>query len=278
MKTVNSISGGKTSSYMAVHYPADYNVFACVLIDDASCGPKDKGLIKAVSDKLGRDFIATAERDDTLRVVLDLEQLMGHPITWVAGASFDQVIKRKHSVPHMHRRFCTTELKIRPIFDWWHANITNIIEMRIGIRYDEKERADLLTTNFKGITGKRGTLNKWETVTWRTLRVPLVENKINHCHVSEWAKTISLPFPLDSNCVGCFWKPIQQLRKNWEEEPDKMQWFSEKEQQRRGHNRGRKMTMTWKDEISYEAIKSVGIQADFLFGTGAGCQAGYCKD
>lgn len=28
MKTVNSLSGGKTSSYIAVHYPADIEVFA----------------------------------------------------------------------------------------------------------------------------------------------------------------------------------------------------------------------------------------------------------
>jgi diphthamide synthase (EF-2-diphthine--ammonia ligase) len=34
MKTVNSLSGGKTSSYLAVHYPADYNVFSLVRTDD----------------------------------------------------------------------------------------------------------------------------------------------------------------------------------------------------------------------------------------------------
>ena len=34
MKTVNSLSGGKTSSYIAIHYPADYNVFALVHSDD----------------------------------------------------------------------------------------------------------------------------------------------------------------------------------------------------------------------------------------------------
>ena len=28
--TVNSLSGGKTSSYIAANYPADYNVFALV--------------------------------------------------------------------------------------------------------------------------------------------------------------------------------------------------------------------------------------------------------
>lgn len=34
MKTVNSLSGGKTSSYIAVHYPADYDIFALVKVKD----------------------------------------------------------------------------------------------------------------------------------------------------------------------------------------------------------------------------------------------------
>ena len=37
MKTVNSLSGGKTSSYIAANYPADYNVFSLVRTDDKNC-------------------------------------------------------------------------------------------------------------------------------------------------------------------------------------------------------------------------------------------------
>ena len=37
MKTINSLSGGKTSSYIAANYPADYNVFALVRIEDNKC-------------------------------------------------------------------------------------------------------------------------------------------------------------------------------------------------------------------------------------------------
>ncbi len=77
MKTINSLSGGKTSSYMAFHYPADYNIFSLVRIEDVNCKPKDKSLIKYVSDKIGMDFIATAESDLTLKSVIDLEQLIG---------------------------------------------------------------------------------------------------------------------------------------------------------------------------------------------------------
>lgn len=267
MIKVNSLSGGKTSSYMAVHYPADHDIFACVLIDDASCSPKDKGLVKAVSNKLGRDFIATAERDDTLRVVLDLEQLTGRPVTWVAGVSFDALIKTKKALPNKAWRFCTTEMKMRPIWDWWYANIGEVIEMRVGIRHDEKERAERLTTTFKGITSKRGSLNKWEEVEWRTVRCPLVEDGIEHFSVAKWAKTTSLSFPQDSNCVGCFWKPVQQLRKNWDDDHIKMQWFADQEK-----------AGCWKDGITYKQVKAIGLQSEFAFGTGAGCQAGYCTD
>ena len=95
MKTIHSLSGGKTSSYMAVHYPADYNIFALVMIDDLRCKPIDKGIVKYASDKLGLDFIATAESDSTIYAMRDLEQLLGKEIIWVAGKSFDKLNKKK---------------------------------------------------------------------------------------------------------------------------------------------------------------------------------------
>jgi hypothetical protein len=273
MQTVNSISGGKTSAFMAVHYPADHDVFACVLIDDPSCAPKDEGLVRAVSDKLGMDFIATAERDATLRVVLDLEQLTGRAVTWVHGPSFDRINKTKDGravrVPNKSWRQCTTEMKMRPIFDWWHKAIGEKVEMRIGIRHDEMERAVKLTTSFKGVVGKRGNLNRWEVVEWREVQCPLIEDAVDHYQVALWARSTGLPFPADSNCVGCFWKPVQQLRKNWDDEPEKMEWFAGQE---------RACGASFKDGITYDQVKAIGIQQDFMFGTGAGCDAGYCTD
>ena len=96
MKTLNSISGGKTSSYLAKHYPADYNVFSLVRIEDIRCTPKDKKLVQLVSDKIGTEFIATAESDKTLQVVLDLEQVIGSEIKWLIGETFESLIKRKN--------------------------------------------------------------------------------------------------------------------------------------------------------------------------------------
>jgi hypothetical protein len=78
-----------------------------------------------------------------------------------------------------------------------------------------------------------------------------------------------IDFPIDSNCVGCFWKDVQQLRKNWDEDPNKMRWFAEQEKRKKHF---------FKPNINYEQIKSIGLQQDFFFGTGSGCQAGFCTD
>lgn len=156
MKTINSLSGGKTSSYLAVHYPADYEIFALVQIEDINCKPKDLSLVKYASEKLGKDFIATAESDLTLYAMRDLEQLIGKEIIWVAGKSFDALNKKKKAIPNQQFRFCTTEMKLRPIFDWWYKNIGEKVKMGIGFRYDEKERAERFSTSFKGIVGIGG--------------------------------------------------------------------------------------------------------------------------
>lgn len=268
MKIINSLSGGKTSSYMAVHYPADYNIFACVTIEDKNCTPKDESIIKYVSDKIGKDFIATAESDTTLYAMRDLEQLVGKEIIWVSGLPFEKMMKKKGgALPNQQWRFCTTELKMRPIWDWWYANIGEKVKMGIGFRYDEIERAERLSTSFKGVVGKRGTRNKWEEIEWREGYFPLIEDKIVHYQVKKWADKSGLIFPSDSNCVGCFHKPLQQLRKNWDDETSKMQWFANQETNAR-----------WKKEMTYEQIKTIGLQQEFIFGTGSGCQAGFCTD
>lgn len=155
MKTINSLSGGKTSSYLAVHYPADYEIFALVQIEDVNCKPKDQSLVKYASEKLSKEFIATAESDLTLYAMRDLEQLIGKEIIWVAGKTFDALNKKKKVIPNQQWRFCTTEMKMRPIFDWWYKNIGEKVKMGVGFRYDEKERAERFSTSFKGIVGQK---------------------------------------------------------------------------------------------------------------------------
>jgi len=196
---------------------------------------------------LGKEFIATAEDDKTLIAVLELEQKLGREITWVSGISFDKLIDKRKAVPNKMWRFCTTEMKMRPIWDWWYKNISS---------------------SFKGIVGKAGSRNKWEETEWRVPSFPLIKDGVGHYTVKKWADSSGLIFPEDSNCVGCFWKPVQQLRKNWDDNQNKMAWFSNKEEPLK----------RFKEEMTYKQIKNIGLQGDFFFGVGAGCQAGYCTD
>jgi hypothetical protein len=273
MKTVNSLSGGKTSSYIAIHYPADYNVFALVHVEDPKLTPKDKKLVQMVSDKIGMEFIGTAESDLTLKVLFDLEQEIGKEIIWVKEMSFEELIKQRSGIPNKMWRFCTTEMKMMPIFHWWLQNIGEIVSMRIGFRLDEFERSEKLTTTVKyrrsqSLTGTKR--YSWDEIEWRVGSFPLIDDGLTHYDIVKyWDKRHEYKFPNSSNCLGCFWKSPQELRQNWEEEPIKMQWFADQEN---------KMGNQFKTEISMKDIKKMGLQHSMFFGGGSCQSEGYCTD
>jgi len=287
MKTVNSLSGGKTSSYLAMNYPADYNIFSLVCIDDKKCRPKDNKIIQAVNDKFEKygflkkygEFIATAEDDKILKVMFDLEQLLGKEIIWVRHQSLDWWINKKSMLMNMTMRYCTTETKIIPICEWvvnelMLKNERKPVFMNQGIRYDEYERAKTGKNREyrnKIITGKTktGKRNKWTEYFWAVGNYPLINDKVSHPQIQNYWLNQKIIFPEDSNCVGCFWKDVQQLRKNWDDQESKMQWFSDQEK-KSGH--------FFKPNIDYDQIKKIAIQQKFNFGTGSGCQAGFCTD
>ena len=283
--TINSLSGGKTSSYMAIHYPVNYNLFALVCIDDSSCSPKDSKIIQQVNDKLNKygfidlygEFIATAEDDKILKVMFDLEQKLGTEIIWLRDLSFEQHIDLKGMLPNQMMRYCTTELKIIPIakyvvFNIWKKMEGSPVLMNIGFRMDEPQRAKMGNERkyqSKLIIDNSGVRNKWRTFYWADANYPLISNHIHYFHINNYWKLENIKFPEDSNCVGCFWKQIQQLRKNWDDQPLKMQWFSNQEK-RRHH--------FFKPNINYDQIKNIELRKGFFFGTGSGCNAGFCTD
>ena len=144
MKTVNSLSGGKTSSYIAANYPADYNVFALVRTDDKSCMFPDAKIRQMVSDKIGKEFIGTLEMDEIIYTMFDLEQFIGQEVHWVTGMSFDKLVysNDKVNMPNFRQRSCTSKLKVMPIAQFCHQIVNDIVEMRIGFRANEQSRAN----------------------------------------------------------------------------------------------------------------------------------------
>jgi hypothetical protein len=61
--------------------------------------------------------------------------------------------------------------------------------MNIGYRYDEMERSSRLSNKIKVVVGRTadGKRNKWGEIEWREGRFPLIEDKILHYKVKQWA-------------------------------------------------------------------------------------------
>ncbi len=280
MKTVNSISGGKTSAYIAANYKADYNVFSLVRTDDKNCIYPDAKIRQLVSDKLGTEFIGTLEDDVIINTILDLEQFIGQEIHWVTGKTFDDVIIRgkKKYLPNVTQRFCTTEMKLKPLFDWWQNNFKEVVEMRIGFRANEQSRAKTMLSKvnengnltFKTIVGKRKTQNKWADIEWQKPVFPLIKDNIYKDNVEEYWKDKPVRFAYMNNCVGCFHRSEVLLKHMSHKHPNKFNWFINAEQET-GYN-----IRTFKNGTNYQQIKNSFRQIELFDDDFNECDSGYC--
>ena len=281
MKTINSLSGGKTSSYMAVHYPADYNIFSLVRTLDKKCLFPDAKIRQIVSDKIGIEFIGTLEDDITIYTMLDLEQLIGKKIDWVTGKSFDEIIVRKEKkyLPNVTQRFCTIEMKIEPINQFWFDNIKEVVEMRIGYRANEVVRSNRMLEKCnkngimeqKFIVGKsKNGRNKWKSFEVRKPKFPLIENQIFKDNVVEYWNNKNVRFSYMNNCIGCFHRNEILLKYMSDKHPEKFNWFVEAEKDS-GYN-----VRTFKNGITYEQIKNHKLQTKLFESDFNDCDSGYC--
>ena len=280
MKTVNSISGGKTSAYIAANYSADYDVFSLVRTSDKNCLYPDKKLRQIVSDKIGTEFIGTLEDDVIIHTILDLEQFIGREITWVTGKTFDEIILRgnKKYLPNVTQRFCTTQMKLDPIFKWWQKEIGKPIETRIGYRANEHNRAKTMLSKlnqdglstYKTIVGKRGTRNKWAEIGWQKPVFPLINDNIYKDQVEKYWKDKNVSFAYMNNCIGCFHRNAALLKLMSEKHPNKFNWFIEAEQDT-GYN-----VRTFKNGITYKQIKHSLKQIPLFEDDFNECDSGYC--
>ena len=283
MKTVNSISGGKTSAYIAANYPADYDLFALVRTDDKKCLFPDKKLRQMVEDRIQKPFIGTLEEDEIIHTIFNLEQYIGREVNWVSGITYDEVLRTKGGwLPNKLHRYCTTWLKLDPMFYWWAENIGEPVEMRIGFRANEQRRAKTMkeklnadglleykATFGKWVDGSHKGKNKWEQVAWQKPVFPLIENPTFKDQIEAYWDLRPVRFATFNNCVGCFHRNEILLKKMFKHHENKMEWFAEQERTR--NDKG-----TWKTGITYDKIKQHKSQHEINFDDFSDCDSGYC--
>lgn len=292
MKKVNSISGGQTSAYISANYPADYDLFSLVTTKEKSCIFPDKKIRQIVSDKIGREFIGTLEQDEIIFTMLDLEQFNGRKITWLNEQDFDDLTIRhklngdiKHYVPNIHRRICTTELKIVPLANWIIKNIGEVVETRIGFRANETRRVLNMKSRLnddgvmeqKVIVGKSpsGKRNKWKSVPYQIPTFPLVDDNIRKDKIVEYWKDKPVKFAYMNNCVGCFHRSELLLNYMSKKEPEKFQWFVDKEK-KAIECYGKFASWSAGTMSTYEDIKKYKLQMNLFDDDFTECDSGYC--
>ena len=275
MKTVNSLSGGKTSSYLAVHYPADHNVFSLVRTDDKRVLFPDEKVRQIVSDKIGREFIGTLEEDTIVYTMLDLEQFIGQEIIWLSETTFEKVIKVAGGyLPNVTRRFCISKMKVEPIAQWCYENTELPIDMRIGFRANEMSRARTMLNKaedgiemFKFKVGEKNERKKWKTLPYRSVSFPLIEDGIFKDAVETYWKDKPVRFAYKNNCVGCFHRNEIFLNHMSKRDEKQFDWFMRMEQEN---------NCTFKNGITYEKIKNYKMQLDLFDEDFNDCDSGYC--
>jgi hypothetical protein len=280
MKTVNSLSGGKTSSYIAVKYPADYNIFSLVRTDDKNCLFPDAKTRQIVSDRIGKEFIGTLEEDMIIYTMLDLEQYIGKEIIWLSDKTFDEVIgsykmaNGTNYLPNQMTRFCTVDMKVKPIAQWCYDNTELPVEMRIGFRANEMSRAKTMIEravdgieSFKFKVGEKNGRNKWKTLLYRTAVFPLIEDGTFKDTIEEFWKDKPVRFAYKNNCVGCFHRSEIFLKHMSQRDENKFQWFIDMEE---------KNGCTFKSGVTYKKIKDHKLQLDLFDKDFNDCDSGYC--
>ena len=281
MINVNSISGGKTSAYLAKHYPADIEIFSLVRIEDKDnlwMKGNDEKTRQLICDKLNCEFIGTAEMDTIIYTILDLEQFIGREIKWVTGETFEQVIKNHSNfLPNMMARYCTTDMKIKPIFEYLKNNTELPVEMRLGLRPNElnrkkniMERADKNGLEmFKCVIGRNSndTQNKWSEIPYRYATFPLIDNNIQKDIIYSYWDDKPVRFAYRNNCVGCVNRNPLFLSHIAKKDIETFNWFIKQEY---------KTGNSFNSKASYKSILNFGVQHELFDEDFNDCDSGYC--
>jgi hypothetical protein len=176
------------------------------------------------------------------------------------------------------RRFCTTEMKLEPIFNFWKENINEPCETRIGYRANEMNRAKSMIkklnknglSEFKAVVGysKNGN-KKWKNIEWQKPIFPLIENNIYKDTIINYWKDKPVQFAWMNNCVGCMHKEPALLNKMSKLHPNKLEWFAKVERESINN-------CTWREHITYDKIINYKFNSDLFDDDFNECDSGYC--
>jgi 3'-phosphoadenosine 5'-phosphosulfate sulfotransferase (PAPS reductase)/FAD synthetase len=209
--TVVQFSGGRSSAYMLIRmvkegWPID-------LISFQNTGKELEEtlqFVKQVGEYIQREIVWIEYRDNEAGfevVNFDTASRNGEP--------FAAIIAKRNFLPNVMARFCTQELKIRPLKKYLMALGWEHWTAMLGIRYDEPLRWGKIIQN----TQRERWTNDMPMVEWETAKSDVM---------TFWA---AMPFDLqlaqhEGNCDMCFLKGKRKAIQILRDRPQTANWWS----------------------------------------------------
>lgn len=202
---VVSVSGGRTSGYMAARLKAEYSDRYDMRFVFANTGQEHENTLKFV-DRLDKHFrlnlvwveadVHHGERVGTRFKIVDFESASRR------GEPYEQVIK-KYGIPNKAYPHCNRELKLAPINKWVESAGLEDRLMAVGIRADEIDRMSVQAEQNRIV---------YPLVSW----FPTMKYEV----MAWWSKQ---PFDLElperlGNCTWCWKKSWKKHAQNVRED------------------------------------------------------------
>ena len=247
-------SGGRTSGYML---RAILDRYDGVLPDDCH----------VVFQNTGR------EMPETLDFVHQCQVRWNVPIVWLEyhpvggfievshnsasrdGEPFERMIDKKKYLPNQTARFCTSDLKVRPVRDWMRFKGYDRWTALLGLRADEPNRVANMRKPLK---------EKW------SVEMPLADAGVGKRDVEFFWRQQDFDLKLQNiggktplgNCDGCFLKSEANRAFLARYYPERAKWWDDMEKKvgntfQRSDN---KYASDWAT-----LIKNAGLQPDWVF-------------
>ncbi len=217
---VISFSGGRTSAYM-LRRILDEGLRPDVHVLFANTGKERLETLDFIHECETRWNVAVhwveywREEDEP-----SAYQEMSYETASRGGEPFDDVIRRRGYLPNPVTRYCTSELKIRPIRNWMRAHGFDDAEWTniVGIRADEPRRAARMRDN--NVEGR------WDVA------MPLVDAGVTLATITEFWQV--QPFdlklhPQAGNCDLCFLKSLPKKVNIIRDRPALATWWASHE-------------------------------------------------
>lgn len=231
--------------------------------------------IEMLKDEAYKDAIVIfsntgKENEETLQFVHAVDQHIGGRVVWLEfdpvtkfrlvtfetasrdGKPFEDIITKRKFLPNKVARFCTQELKIRPMKQYLQSIGWTHWTNHVGIRYDEPRRhAKMQDALRKDVFDVNHPLFDWKVTKADVLRY--------------WR---NMPFDLQlpdhyGNCDLCFLKGMKKKQAIARQNPEKFDWWIRME---------KKVGSTFMSEMSYTAVRDfVSRSPEFSFDDSIEC-------